>query len=162
LACRTISFHFFLSPTLSIIVTSIQLFPFFDFRNNKLLLHGVVSPTPNPQPGRPGYPFLSGSSPLTRLEWEALPVAYPTASIALGIMWPHKPHHYVKLGIPSGGYLYLHVPNSGISQKFSWSVSVLLVWDRDRRKRLSCNEAIQIPNRSLVNFWLGYRIPSIE
>jgi hypothetical protein len=31
---------------------------------------------------------LSGSSP---------------ASIALGIMWPHKPHHYVKVGIPSGG-----------------------------------------------------------
>jgi hypothetical protein len=32
---------------------------------------------------------------LTCLAWEALPVAYATASIALGIMWPHKPHHYV-------------------------------------------------------------------
>jgi hypothetical protein len=38
---------------------------------------------------------LSGSSPSTCLAWEALPVAYATASIALGIMWPHKPHHYV-------------------------------------------------------------------
>jgi hypothetical protein len=67
------------------------------------LLCGVVSPTPNPQPGGPGCPFLSGSSPLTCLAWGALPVAYATASIALGIMWPRKPHHYIKVGIPSGG-----------------------------------------------------------
>jgi hypothetical protein len=40
---------------------------------------------------------LSGPSPMTCLAWEALPVAYATASIALGIMWPHKPHHYVKV-----------------------------------------------------------------
>jgi hypothetical protein len=46
---------------------------------------------------------LSGSSPLTCLAWEALPVAYATTRIALGTMWPHKPHHYVKVGIPSGG-----------------------------------------------------------
>jgi hypothetical protein len=50
------------------------------------LLCGVVNPTPNPQHGGPGYPFLSGSSPLTCLAWEALPVACATASIALGIM----------------------------------------------------------------------------
>jgi hypothetical protein len=63
------------------------------------LLCDVVSPTPNPQPGGPGYLFLLGSSPLTCLAWEALPVAFTTASIALGIMWPYKPHHYIKLGI---------------------------------------------------------------
>jgi hypothetical protein len=40
---------------------------------------------------------------LTCLAWETLPVAYATASIALGIMWPHNPHHYVKVGIPSRG-----------------------------------------------------------
>jgi hypothetical protein len=50
------------------------------------LLCGVVSPTQNTQPGGPGYLFLSGSSPLTSLAWEALPVAYATASVALGIM----------------------------------------------------------------------------
>jgi hypothetical protein len=50
---------------------------------------------------------LSGSSPLSCLAWEALPVAYATPSIALGIMWPHKPHHYVKVGIPSGD-IYMH------------------------------------------------------
>jgi hypothetical protein len=33
-----------------------------------------VSLIPNPQPGGPGYLFLSGSSPLTCLAWEALPV----------------------------------------------------------------------------------------
>jgi hypothetical protein len=64
---------------------------------------GVVSLTPNPQPGGPGYPFLSETSPLTCLAWEALPVAYATASIALGFIWPHKPRHYAKVGIPSGG-----------------------------------------------------------
>ena len=55
------------------------------------LLCGVVSPEPNPQPGGPGYPFLSGSPPLTCLAWEALPVAYATASIALRIMWLQAP-----------------------------------------------------------------------
>jgi hypothetical protein len=39
------------------------------------LLCGLVNPTPNTQPGGPGYPFLSGLSPLTYLAWEALPVA---------------------------------------------------------------------------------------
>jgi hypothetical protein len=53
---------------------------------------------------------LSGSSPLTCLAWEALPVAYDTASIALGITWPHKPHHYVKVGITSGGCASLLPP----------------------------------------------------
>jgi hypothetical protein len=35
----------------------------------------VVSPTPNPQPGGPGYFFFSGSSLLTCLALETLPVA---------------------------------------------------------------------------------------
>ena len=61
------------------------------------------SPTPNPQPGVPGYPLLSGSSPLTPLELKTLPVAYATTSIALGFIRPRKPLHYVKVAIPSGG-----------------------------------------------------------
>jgi hypothetical protein len=93
----------YLSPTLSIIVKFIQIFLHSTFVTISILLCGVVSPKPNPQPGGSGYPFLSASSPLTCLAWEALPVAYATASIALGIMWPHKPHHYVKVLIPSGG-----------------------------------------------------------
>jgi hypothetical protein len=108
-------FHFFLSVTNSLhhhqMYPAFPCFDFrnnkFDFRNNKFLLCGVVSPTPNPQPVGPGYPFLSGSSPLTCLTWEARPVAYATASIALGIMWPHKPHPYVKVGIPSGDIIFL-------------------------------------------------------
>jgi hypothetical protein len=36
------------------------------FRNVTFFFRdGVVSPTPNPQPGGPGCPFSSGSSPLT-------------------------------------------------------------------------------------------------
>jgi len=78
-----------------------QYFLFLNFITISSLLCENVSPTPNPQPGGPGYSFLSGSSPLTCLAWEALPVAYATASIALRIMWPHKPHHYVKVGTPN-------------------------------------------------------------
>jgi hypothetical protein len=63
--------------------------------------------------------FSSGSSPLTCLAWDALPVAHATASIALGIMWPHKPHHYVKVGIPSGGIN--NIPPS-ISWSLGWSL----------------------------------------
>jgi hypothetical protein len=62
----------------------------------------VVSFTPNPQPGGPGYPFLSGSSPLTCLAWDVLPVAYATTSIALGIIWPHKSWLYAEVMIPLG------------------------------------------------------------
>jgi hypothetical protein len=55
------------------------------FRNN--FFYGVrFTLTPNPQHGGPGYSFLSGSSPLTCLAWEALPVAYATNNIALGII----------------------------------------------------------------------------
>jgi hypothetical protein len=67
---------------------------------------------------------LSGSSPLTCLAWEALPVAYATASIALGIMWPHKPHHYVKVGIPSGGIkIYIQLRISIVPSCQNWSVT---------------------------------------
>jgi hypothetical protein len=103
LSKKILPFFSHLSPTLSIIAKSIQLFLYSTFVTISFLLCGVVRPTPNPQPGRPGYPFLSGSSPLTCLAWEDLPVADATASIALGIMLPHKPYHYVKLGTPSGG-----------------------------------------------------------
>jgi hypothetical protein len=54
------------------------------FQNKLFLRCGVVSSTLNPQPGEPGYPFSTGVSPLTCLAWEALPVAYAIASIALG------------------------------------------------------------------------------
>ena len=45
------------------------------FHNTYVVWDGVVSFMPTPQPGGPEYPFLSGSSPLTFLAWEALPVA---------------------------------------------------------------------------------------
>jgi hypothetical protein len=61
------------------------------FQNKLFLWCGVVSLTPNPQSGGPGYPFSSGSSPLTCLAWEAIPVAYATSSIALGFTLPHIP-----------------------------------------------------------------------
>jgi len=46
---------------------------------------------PNPQPGGPGYPLLSGPSPSTCPARLALLVANATAGIALRIIWPRKP-----------------------------------------------------------------------
>jgi hypothetical protein len=43
------------------------------------------------------------------MAWEALPVAYAITSIALGIKWPHKPHHYTTAGIASGESTLLNV-----------------------------------------------------
>jgi len=48
----------------SALVSSVFL---FRFRNNIVLGDGIVSLTLNLQYGGPGYPFLSGSSPLTCL-----------------------------------------------------------------------------------------------
>jgi len=63
---------------------------------------GVVSLTPNPQPGGPGYPFSLGHH-LDLSGMGGPTSSYATASITLRITWPHKPHHYVKVGIPSVG-----------------------------------------------------------
>jgi hypothetical protein len=71
-------------------------------RQIQLLQGGVVSPTPNPQLGGPGYPFLSGSSITFDMSGMGAPASsYATAGIALRILWPRKPRHYVKVGIPS-------------------------------------------------------------
>jgi len=34
--------------------------------------------------------------------------SYATAGLALRIIWTHKPHHYVKVGTPSGGETIIH------------------------------------------------------
>jgi hypothetical protein len=63
------------------------------FRNSCILQGEVVSPTPNPHPGGPRYPLLSGPAPSTCPARVALPVANATAGIALRIIWPRKPSH---------------------------------------------------------------------
>ena len=75
----------------------------------QILFRGrVVTPMPNPQPGVPGCPFWSGSSsPLTCLAWVPPANSRATAGLAVRIIWPHKPHHYHKVGTPSGGLLYI-------------------------------------------------------
>jgi hypothetical protein len=72
-----------------------------------------------------GTPFRPWSLPLTCLAWEALPVAYATASIALWIIWPHKTHHCAKVGIPSGGFYYTGLKNSNT---LCFSLQVLHYW----------------------------------
>jgi hypothetical protein len=54
------------------------LFPILDVFQQMYVLRGeTVSLTTNPQPGGPGYPFLSGSSPLICLAYDAILVASP-------------------------------------------------------------------------------------
>jgi hypothetical protein len=69
-----------------------------------IFFYGVRLLAPRPTPNLEGQviPFCLGHHPWP-VAWEALPVALDTASIALGIIWPHKPRHYTKVGIPSGG-----------------------------------------------------------
>ena len=64
----------------------------------------VISLTPKLQPGRPGNLVwvitfnLSGMGGPTS--------SYATASIALRIIWPCKPHHHTKIRILSGGFMF--------------------------------------------------------
>jgi hypothetical protein len=59
---------------------------------------GLSAACPNPKPGGPGYPF---SFDLSGMRGPAS--SYATAGIALRIIWLRKPHHYVKVEIPSVG-----------------------------------------------------------
>jgi hypothetical protein len=61
------------------------------------------TPTPNPQPGGPGHPLLSGSITFDLSGMGDPTSSCATTSIALRIIWPHKLHCYVKVGMPSGG-----------------------------------------------------------
>jgi len=85
--------------------------PLLGFRNNYFLQGEVVSLTPNPLPGGPGYPLLSGPSPSTCPARVALPVADATAGIALRVIWPRKPSHpalaFDKAEIPWRGHIHL-------------------------------------------------------
>ena len=54
---------------------------------SKILTWLNCQPHARPQPGGPGYRFLSGSSPLTHPSRQALP-----SGIAFKIIWPRNPH----------------------------------------------------------------------
>jgi hypothetical protein len=55
--------------------------------------------------------------------------SYATATIALGISWPHKPHHYVKVGGPSGGHGQLTLKNLLNCPRVNRDVLCLLKYD---------------------------------
>ena len=65
--------------------------PYECFITRGFLRRGVVSTSPNPQPGGPGHPFYSGSSPLTCLAWETLPVASYCQHSSQGLMTSQAP-----------------------------------------------------------------------
>jgi len=67
--------HFNPGSCCVVFVVSVR-FPILEVSQQIQVLRGeIFSLTPNPQPGGPGYPFLSGSSPLTCLARDAIPVA---------------------------------------------------------------------------------------
>jgi hypothetical protein len=119
----------------------------------RFLLCGVVSLTPNPQPGGPGYPFLSGLSPLTCLAWEALPVAYATASIALGIMWPQL---QLQLQFAFKHLLHLFSCIRRIRPILCQIVlNVELKWTRCTDRACSKNSKLKIPIWDSERHWSG-------
>jgi hypothetical protein len=63
LSNKILPFFPYQSPTLSIIVKSIQLFLCSTFVTISFLLFGVVSPTPNPNLEDQGIPFCLGHPP---------------------------------------------------------------------------------------------------
>jgi hypothetical protein len=67
-------------------------------QKNIFLWGGVVSPTPKLEDQ--GIPSCLGH----HLSGMVCPTSScATSSIALRIIWPHNPHHYVNVGIPSAG-----------------------------------------------------------
>jgi hypothetical protein len=44
--------------------------------------------------------------------------SYATAGLAVRIIWPHKPHHYVEVGTPSGGHQWFTIKNKYWFQTF--------------------------------------------
>jgi len=67
----------------------------------KHIFYGMVlsASCPNPNLEDKGIPFCLGHH-LDMCGMGAPTSSHTTASIALRIIWPHKPHHYVKVGIP--------------------------------------------------------------
>jgi hypothetical protein len=57
------SIFFYLSPILSIIIKSIQLFPLFDFRNSKFFIVGLLGPRQTPNLEDQAIPFYLGHHP---------------------------------------------------------------------------------------------------
>jgi len=110
------------------------------FVNIWLVLWGrVISPVPSDQPGGPGYPFLVWVITLD-LSSKGDPVSScATRCIALGIIWPLKPHHCIKVGIPSLRVLCLCV-------QVIWKSEVLQLWSFSKKRKLFftsvCNLAI--------------------
>jgi hypothetical protein len=79
----------------------------WDFVTRYFLQDGVVSTTPNPQPGGPVDYTQSGSYPLTSLALVTLLGTYASAIIALGVIRarkpPHPKHVLLQGGSPRGG-----------------------------------------------------------
>jgi hypothetical protein len=83
---------------ISSIVLGGPLSPLFcDFVRIIFFHDGAVSLTPNPQPGGPGYPFLSGLSPLTSLAIMKLRSSNHTTKLIM-ILERNKEENYLIFG----------------------------------------------------------------
>jgi hypothetical protein len=61
---------------------------------------GLSASCPTPNLEDKGIPFCLGHH-LDLCDMGGPKSSYATAGIALRLIWPHKPHHYVTVGIPS-------------------------------------------------------------
>ena len=73
----------------------------------------VFSPTPTPNMEGQGIPFFFWVITLDLSDMGDPSSSYAITSIALRVIWPHKPHHCAKIGITSlggGCWNLLHCP----------------------------------------------------
>jgi hypothetical protein len=91
-------------------VGSSSLFPVSSVRSfstkHSFMGWGLLSPPVTPQPGGPGYPFLSSIFDLSGVG--DLTSSYATVSTGVGIIWPRKSRHCVKVAYTFGGLYILN------------------------------------------------------
>jgi hypothetical protein len=98
-----------------------------DSRFRDFLRWEVVSLSPNPQSGGPEY--LSGMGGSTS--------SHATAGIALKVVWPHKPHHYVKVETPEVVIEASNILAGWVGLNYKESIDITWAWNwliLDRKK----------------------------
>jgi hypothetical protein len=84
-------------------ISGFETFVFFTVRGHQ--------PLAQPQTWRTRVPLLVWIIPFDLSCLGDLTSSYATSGIALRVIWPHKPCHYVKVETPSGGFLVILEPN---------------------------------------------------
>ena len=116
---------------------------------------GSLAPRPSPNLEDQGISLSLNDHPWTFQQGDPAS-GCTTLDIALGIIWPLKPHHYVKVGILSGGHKYyisfkITITKSHVYIDIGWhwicnQCFYLGIWNNDRTKMIVL-PSFQLPTR---------------